>query len=81
MLNPPNLTLHDFLTDDQIKQAMAIFRDCPDTPAKRICSEVMEPNMSEINKKIHAAGGPPENLPMYLAYSAEYAIRESQGKR
>ena len=53
--------ISDFLTKDQIKQALKL------RTAKSIRDEVIIPNIEEINKKLGQ-----ENDPMYLAYACEY---------
>lgn len=57
-------TLGDFLTDEQIKECLKLKH------AGLICEKIIEPNIDVINMKLHQ-----ENVPMYLAYAVEYAIR------
>lgn len=53
----------DILTDEQIHRAVELGR------AQEICSEIIKPNIEEINLKIGQ-----QNDPMYLAYMVEYAL-------
>lgn len=55
--------LSDFLTESQIKAASTL------STAKRICEQVIVPNLTEINRKLGQ-----ENDPMYLAYMCEYVL-------
>lgn len=57
------ISIDQFLTEEQIKKAVDLKR------AKDICKEIIEPNISEINKKIGQ-----ENDPMYIAYMVEYVV-------
>ncbi len=66
------VTIGEFLTEEQIKQAVAIFAANPSTPARELCDRLIRPNLKEINRKLGQ-----ENDPMYLAYAVEYVIRES----
>ena len=65
------MTTTDFLSGSQIISALKIWRD-ERSPAKRICEEVIKPNIQEINRKLGQ-----ENEPMYLAYVCEYIFNES----
>jgi len=58
-----HVALTDFLTDKQIARAMEL------REAKKICEEIIRPNLAAINRKLGQ-----ENDPMYLAYAAEYII-------
>lgn len=67
------VTLPDFLTRKQIEEAKAIFDSEKDTRAvRRICDEVIAPNMVEIDRKIGQ-----ENDPMYLAYAAMHVFQRT----
>lgn len=55
--------LSDFLTATQITAASKL------STAKRICEQVIVPNLAEINRKLGQ-----ENDPMYLAYMCEYVL-------
>lgn len=67
-------TLNDFLTRDEIAEALKIYRD----PRRRLsfatvcCERIIEPNIERINKALGQV-----NDPMYLAYMVEYAIIEA----
>ena len=65
MAERKTVTLHDFLTVDQIEKAIEL------GAAKAICDEIIEPNINEINQKLGQ-----ENDPMYLAYMTEYAVKQ-----
>jgi hypothetical protein len=69
------ITLPDFLTEDQIDSALAIYREHKGTGnvAKLIASKVIEPNMKTINEKLGQ-----ENDAMYLAYACEYVFGETE---
>jgi hypothetical protein len=61
-----NITILDFLTEDQVRQAIA----CKD--AKDICEKIIQPNRAVINQKLGQ-----ENDPMYLAYCCEFVFRKA----
>lgn len=61
------VTLKDFLTDDQIKLASNL--SC----AYEICQEIIKPNLDAINQKLGQV-----NDPMYLAYAVEHVINQSR---
>ena len=56
-------TITDFLTDAQIKKA------CKLKDAKKICEEIIRPNMTTINAKLGQ-----ENDAMYLSYMVAYIV-------
>lgn len=58
-----SITLYDFLTDDEIKQAQQLKK------AKDICRVIIKPNIARINKQLGQ-----ENDEMYLAYVVEYVV-------
>ena len=57
------ITIEQFLTKEQIEKAINLKK------AKDICREIIEPNLSEINRKIGQ-----ENDAMYLSYMVEYVV-------
>lgn len=57
------VTIQTILTDEQIYKAIELGR------AQEICSEIIKPNIEEINNKIGQ-----QNDPMYIAYMVEYAL-------
>lgn len=61
------VTITDFLTERQIQEAIKL------KDAKRICKDIIEPNLDTINRKLGQ-----ENNPMYLAYVVEYVISLGQ---
>lgn len=63
------VSLGSFLTTVQIRQCEKL------KTAKRICEEVIKPNLAAINRKLGQ-----ENDAMYLAYMVEYALTVA-GKR
>lgn len=60
------ITIDQFLSDDEIKRAFKC------KTVAEICSEIIEPNIEKINRKLGQ-----ENDPMYLAYLVEYVISMS----
>jgi hypothetical protein len=77
------VTLDDFLTQDEIDKAVAIFKECRKadhpTPLRRFnarcVSEIIKPSMERINAKLGQ-----ENDAGYLAYMVEYVLREADQK-
>jgi hypothetical protein len=63
-------TLPAFLTEAQIERCVAIIQNT-ERPARRICDEVIAPNLAEINRKLGQ-----ENNAMYLAYAVEYVLTQ-----
>lgn len=61
--------LGDFLTDEQIREMVHIFRE--GGRAKDVHDKVILPNMETINRKLGQ-----ENNPMFLAYVCEHAYGE-----
>lgn len=66
---PRHVTLSDFLTTDQLKAAVKLWRDDRYNFHRRVLAEVVEPNMAEINRKLGQ-----DNVPGYIAYVIEYAM-------
>lgn len=71
------ITIGDFLTEDEVKEALALFTRLSKTGesfhyAKHCAAEIIRPNIDRINKALGQ-----ENDVMYLAYAVEYTIRES----
>ncbi len=66
------VTVKDFLTDKQIKRAMAMYQDGQGNFASRFATEVIEPNLKTINEKLGQ-----ENDARFLAYAVEYALMQS----
>lgn len=67
------LTINEFLTDDEIEQAIQLYKTLVGTGkfASTLASTVIRPNIERINKVTGQ-----ENEPMYLAYMVEYVIGE-----
>jgi len=66
--------IEDFLTADQINQALKIYYQCKREvrpPAHKIHEEIIKPNIQTINKKLGQ-----ENSAIYLAYAVEYVFNE-----
>lgn len=59
------VSLTDFLTTEQIKQARKL------KSAAKIAAQVIEPNIKEINKKLGQ-----ENDSLYLGYACEHVFNE-----
>jgi hypothetical protein len=65
-----SMTLPQFLTEAQISEAHALYKDHGGVDAKgKIQKQVIEPNMAAINKKLGQ-----ENDPSYLAYAVVYVF-------
>lgn len=66
------VTLPDFLTDEQIEQAVEIVRSTSDhLAARKLQVDLIEPNMAEINRKLGQ-----ENDSLYLAYAVLYVVQQ-----
>lgn len=67
------MALPDFLTEAQIEQARAIYKEHDGTGRVAILIEekVIRPNMKEINRKLGQ-----ENNSRYLAYCCEHVFNE-----
>ena len=64
------VTLPQFLTDEQIKQAARLYETHGLSEAcEQILTHVIEPNMATINKKLGQ-----ENDARYLAYAVVYVL-------
>lgn len=69
-------TIQDFLTDEQIKQAISLYKTAPEGSfATRCAEEIIAPNLAEINAKLGQ-----ENDAKFLAYAVEYAFMLAQGR-
>jgi hypothetical protein len=55
--------LQDIFTDEQIQEALDMFKVTPTGFAKKFAKEYVEPRIDEINKKLGQ-----ENDPVYIAY-------------
>jgi hypothetical protein len=64
------ITLYDFLTDEQVDMAVAMYPD-----RKRIRDHIIEPNMKRINERIGQ-----ENDPNYISYIVVHIISEVNRK-
>ena len=65
------VTLPQFLTEEQIDQAIRLYQFHGDDAVEPICALVIEPNMTEINAKLGQ-----ENDARYLAYATVYALSQ-----
>lgn len=63
MTTSRTITINDFLTEKEIKQAIKL------AEAEEIAEQIIKPNMDRIN----AALGQ-ENDPLYLGYMVEYVV-------
>jgi len=73
-----SITLGDFLTDKQVRQAYEIYKKHqkePGTSAAAIREAVIEPNMKAINRKLGQ-----ENDSYYLSYVCEYVFSQIRNK-
>lgn len=61
--------ISDFLTDDEIRRALKLYREDQPHFHERVLREIINPNMERINKALGQ-----ENDPTYLAYAVEFAI-------
>lgn len=70
----PNITLGDFLTDDQIESAQALYKKFKGTGrfATECAKQIIEPNLPEINRKLGQ-----ENDARYLAYACEFVFNQA----
>jgi hypothetical protein len=66
------LTLPDFLTEDQIAKALALYKRDGIEAKRQIQTLVIEPNMDAINEKIGQ-----ENDASYLAYMVVHTLWKS----
>jgi len=70
------MTLPDFLTEDQIKEAIEIYKTAaPGTFATLVAEKIITPNMAEIDRKLGQA-----NDAKYLAYACEYVFNQMELK-
>jgi hypothetical protein len=70
------ISAHDFLTDTQIGEAMALWKKHRATPRAfntAVVAKVILPNMDEINRKLGQ-----ENDARYLAYALEYIFMKAK---
>jgi hypothetical protein len=61
--------LQDIFTDEQIQEALDMFKVTPTGFAKKFAKEYVEPRIDEINKKLGQ-----ENDPVYIAYCMELSL-------
>jgi hypothetical protein len=68
--------LHDFLSQQEIALARAIYDDLTGTGkvATEISRQVIEPNLERINESLGQ-----ENDPRFLAYACEHTFMQSRG--
>ncbi len=66
------VTLPQFLTEEQIDQAIRLYRFHGDDAVEPIRTIVIEPNMAEINAKLGQ-----ENDARYLAYATVYVLSQT----
>ena len=67
------VSLPDFLTKEQIQQALDIWTDTQS--AKEIAAKVIQPNLTEINRKLGQ-----ENDALYLSYACTYVFQQIRDK-
>jgi hypothetical protein len=69
---PKLVTLHDFLTEEEILRAVELYQESPPGTFVRIVdAQILTPNLDRIN----AALGQ-ENDPRYLAYAVDYILSQ-----
>lgn len=67
------VTIADFLTGAQVRQCIALYKECKGRGfAQLCCDQIIKPNIAEINVKLGQ-----ENDPKYLAYAVEYVMMGS----
>lgn len=64
-----NITVGDFLTNEEIEKVQTIWRDDRNGFHKRVLEEIIQPNMDRINRDLGQ-----ENNPDFLAYLLEYVM-------
>ena len=69
-------TLPDFLTDEQIAQAVKLYEAHGMNAVGKIQAQVIEPNMAAINAKLGQ-----ENDARYLAYAVVHACSQAEEQR
>ncbi len=70
------MVITDFLTQDQINEAIKIYETAePGTFARTLAEKIIEPNLAEINRKLGQ-----ENDARYLAYACEYVFNQMKVK-
>lgn len=68
----PQVTISDAFTDAQIGAAILLMQNDPDHFHARCRDEIVKPALAEINQRLGQ-----DNDPDWLAYSLEYALRET----
>lgn len=76
MTHPKSVTLPDFLTDEQIAQAVKLYEAHGMDAVGKIQAQVIEPNMAAINAKLGQ-----ENSARYLAYAVVHACSQAEEQR
>lgn len=71
-----SISLPDFLTDDQIAQAVKLYEAHGMDAVGKIRSQVIEPNMATINAKLGQ-----EKRASYLAYAVVYTFSQVEEQR
>lgn len=66
------ITLPDFLTEEQIAEAIRLYEKHGDRAVAQIRAQVIEPNMAAIDAKLGQ-----ENDARYLAYVVVYALSQA----
>jgi hypothetical protein len=66
-------TIHDFLTDAEIVEAIKLYATAESgTYARLVDEQIITPNIERINKALGQ-----ENDPRYLAYAVEYVLSQA----
>ena len=71
-----SVTLHDFLTDEQIALAVKLYKAHDMDAIGKIQAQVIEPNMATISAKLGQ-----ENDARYLAYAVVHACSQADEQR
>jgi hypothetical protein len=68
-------TLADFLTKQQIKAVVEIWRTDNSNFHRRVLEEIVRPAMPDINRKLGQ-----KNVPQFIAYAIEYVMIRQEGR-
>lgn len=73
MSKQKKIGLSDFLTVDEVVEAIKLYRDASEgTFVHKCAAEIITPVLPRINKKLGQ-----ENHPLYLAYCVEYVFMQT----
>lgn len=66
------MTLRDFMTPAQIREALLIWVTDKINFHSRVLDEIVHPNMAEFNRKLNQ-----DNVPAFIAYVIEHVFTEA----